>query len=59
MIFSSQLDRRKVNPLNYAKFWRRACLPSLLSGTELFTPRLLLKHERCQSWFLRNIFHVP
>ena len=33
----------------------------LLFGTELFTftPSLLLKLERCQSWFLRHIFHVP
>ena len=34
-------------------------MPSLLFGTELFTPRLLLKHERCQSLFLRDIFHAP
>ena len=58
MIFSSHLDRRKVNPLIYVKF---ACLPSLLFGTELFTftPGLLMKLERYQSWFLRHIFHVP
>ena len=35
MIFSSNLDRRKVNPLIYAKFWRQACLPTLLFGDEL------------------------
>ena len=53
MILSSHLDRRKVNPLIYVKFWRQACLPSLLFGAELFTltPGLLLKLERCQSWF--------
>ena len=30
MIFSSSVDRRKTNPLVYVKFWRQACLPSLL-----------------------------
>ena len=61
MIFSSNLDRRKVNPLIYVKFWRQACLPTLLFGAELFTltPSLLLRLERCQSWFLKNIFYVP
>ena len=56
LIFSSHLDRRKVNPLIYVKFWRQACLPSLLFGAELFTltPELLLKLERCQSCF-KNI----
>ena len=61
IIFSSHLDRRKVNPLIYVKFWKQACLPSLLFGVELFTltPALLLKLERCQSWFLKHIFYVP
>ena len=30
IIFSSNFDRRKVNPLIYIKFWRQACLPTLL-----------------------------
>ena len=30
MIFSSSFDPRKVNPLIYVKFWRQACIPSLL-----------------------------
>ena len=49
MLFSSIFDRRKVNPLTYIKFWRQACLPTLLYGTELFTltPTLLTKFERC------------
>ena len=36
-------------------------MPTLLYGAELFTltPTLLLRLERCQSWFLRNIFYVP
>ena len=61
MIFSSKFDRRKTNPLVYIKFWKQACLPSLLFGSELFTltPSLLLKLERCQLWFLKNIFYVP
>ena len=37
MLFSSNFDQRKVNPLAYIKFWRQACLPTLLYGTELFT----------------------
>ena len=59
--FSSNLDRGKVNLLIFVKFWRQACLPSLLFGAELITLTLglLLKLERCQSWFLKHIFHVP
>ena len=61
MIFSSDFNRRKTKPLNYIKFWRQACLPSLLFGTELFTLNAsqLTKLERCQQWFLKNIFYVP
>ena len=45
MIFSSSFDRRKTNPLIFVKFWRQACLPSLLFGSELFslTPQLAFK----------------
>ena len=61
MIFSSNLDRRKVNPLIYVKFWRQACLSMMLFEAELFTltPTVLLRLECCQSWFLKNIFYVP
>ena len=61
MIFSFNFDRRTVNPFIYIKFWSQACLPSLLYGSELFTltSSLLAKLERCQQWFLRNIFYVP
>ena len=61
MIFSSNADRCKTNPLIYVKFWRQAFLPSLLFGAELFslTPSLLLELERCQSWFLKKLFYVP
>ena len=61
MLFSSNSDRRKVNPLIYVKFWRQACLPTLLHDAELstLTPNLLLRLERFQSWFLKNIFYFP
>ena len=61
MIFASGFDRRKVNPFVYIKFWRQACLLSLLYGVELFTvtPTLIEKFERCQMWFLKNLFFVP
>ena len=61
LIFASNFDRRKVNPLIYMKLWRQACLPSLLFGADLWmlTPTLLLKLERCQHWFLKHLFYVP
>ena len=61
MILSSNFDRRKVNPFMYIKFWSQAYLPSLLYGSEHFTltSSLLAKLERCQQWFLKNIFYVP
>ena len=61
MLFSSNFDRRKVIPLTYIKFWRQACLPTLLYGKELFTltPTLLTKFECCQQLFLKNVFYVP
>ena len=61
MIFSSDSYRRKTNPLIYVKFWRQACLPSLVFGTELFTLNAsqLIKLERCQQWFLKNILYFP
>ena len=60
MIFSSDFIRRKTNPLVYVKFCRQACLPSLLSGTQLFTSNASqpIKFERCQQLFLKNIFCV-
>ena len=60
VIFSSNLDRRKVKPLIFVKFWRHACLPSLSFGAELFTltQGLVLNLECCQSWFLQHIFYV-
>ena len=61
ILFSANFDRRKVNPLVYINYWRQACLPSLLYGTELvtLTPTLLEKFERCQQWFFKHVFYVP
>ena len=61
MLFSFSYDRRKVNPFIYVKFWRQACLPTLLYDAELLmlTPTLLLRLEHSQSWFIKNIFYVP
>ena len=57
IIFSSNFDRRKLSPLIYIKFWRPASLPTDWLFT--LTPSLLTKLERCQQWFLKNIFYVP
>ena len=48
MTFFSNLNRRKVNPRIFVKFWRQACLSSLLFVAELITltPGILLKLER-------------
>ena len=61
MIFSANIDRRKINPLIYVKYWKQVCLPSLIFGSEIFslTPTLLRRLERCQKWFLKIVFHVP
>ena len=42
MIFSSNFDRREVISLIYVKFWKEACLPTLLYGAGLFTRTLTL-----------------
>ena len=61
MIFSSDFNHRKTNPLIYVKFWRQACLPSLLFGTELFALNAsqLLKLERCQLGLLKTFSMSP
>ena len=60
LMFASNFDCRKVNPLVYVMLRKQACLPSLLFRAELWTltPTLLLKLERCQYWFLKHIFYV-
>ena len=62
MTFSSHLYRQKVNPfIICVKFWRQACLPSLLFGAELFTlaQGLLLNLNAVNHGFLKHIFYVP
>ena len=62
LIFASNFDCCKVNPLIYVKLWKQACLPLLLFRAELWmlTPTLLLKLKRCQYWFLKHMmFYVP
>ena len=58
MIFASGFDRRKVNPFVYIKFWRQACLPSLLYGVELFTvtPTSLRNVKDGNCGFLKTSF---
>ena len=60
MNISSNFERRKRNPLVYAKFLRQAWLPSWLYGAKVFTPTptLLTKLERSQSWRLKIICYV-
>ena len=55
MILSSNVDRRKANPSIYVKFWRQACLPSLLFGAELFTLTTSLTLE-LEPGFSKNFF---
>ena len=58
MIFSSNVDCCKTNPLIYIKFLRQAGLHSLMFGAELFrlTLSLLQELECCQT--LKN-FYAP
>ena len=53
MTFSSDFDRRKTKPLIY--------INCLLFGAELFSlnKSQLCQLERCQQWFLKNVFYVP
>ena len=61
MIFSSNIERHKTNPLIYVKFLRQACLPLILFDAELFslTPTLLSELECCQIRVPKKGFHVP
>ena len=45
MLFSSNFDRRKVLTLIYIKFWRQACLPTLLSA--MVSEKCLLCTQIC------------
>ena len=59
LVFVSDFDLCKVNPLIYVKLWKQACLPSLLFVVELWTlsPTLLLMSD--VSTGFSNIFCVP
>ena len=61
MLFSADVDRRRMNPMVYIKFWRQACIPALFFGAELWTVTKagFEKLERCQRWFLKKFFHLP
>ena len=61
MMLSMGIDRKKVNPLIYIKLWKQTCLPSLVFGSELWslTKTGIACLERCQNWFIRNVFHLP
>ena len=61
MIFAYNFDHRKTKHLIYIKFWREACLPSLLFGVEFFslTTTQLNQLGRCQQWFLKKIIYIP
>ena len=58
MIFSSNVDRRKTNPLIYVKFWRQACLaPSCLMLSCLrLLPVCCLSLNAISPGFLKNFF---
>ena len=58
IIFSSNVDRLKTNPLIHVKFWRQAFLPSLLFGPELLTltPVCCLSLNAVSPGFLKNVF---
>ena len=61
MLLSANLVRKCVNPMIYLKFWKQACIPMLLFGTEIWslTSMHLEKLERCQRWFVDRFFHLP
>ena len=61
MLFSANFDRRKVNPFVYIKFWRQACLPSFLFGSELFTvtPNLITETGALSNVVSKNNLFVP
>ena len=44
----------------YLKFWKQACIPTLLFGAEIWSlsSTHLEKLERCQRWFIRRLLHL-
>ena len=61
MLFSVNFARNCVNPMIYLKFWKQACIPTLLFGAEIWslTSTHLEKLERCQTWFIKRLFNLP
>ena len=61
MILNGCTNSKNTSPLICIKLWRQACLPTLSFGSELLILRQtqILELERCQSWFLRKVFHLP
>ena len=53
MLLSVNFVRKCVNPMIYLKFWKQACIPTLLFGATH-----LEKLERCQRWFIRRLLHL-
>ena len=45
----------------YLKFWKQACIPTLLFGAEIWslTSTHFEKLKRCQRWFIKRLFHLP
>ena len=60
MLFSVNFVRKRVNPMIYSKFWKQACIPTLLFGAEIWslTSTHLEKLERWQKWFIKRLFHL-
>ena len=56
MIFSSNSDRRKVNPFTYIKFWIQACLLSLLNGSEVPQKYFLCTKFRSRKTYSKTVW---
>ena len=49
MILNGCTDHKKTNLTIYVKLWKQMCLPSLLFGSELWMPEMVLQ----------KVFHLP
>ena len=60
MLFPANFVRKCINPMIYLKFWKQACIPTLLFGAEVWslTTIHLEKPERCQRWFIKMFFQI-
>ena len=62
MIFSSNFDRRKVNPLIYVKPWRQDCIQSILFFLGEKLCQSLLKDVKVglsKMYFVYQTKHTP